>query len=327
MKTVFALFDRFDQARQAQMDFARAGLAADHVGLLSRQPNSEGLTRIDVPGIGALAVNGAMRRMLDTGGARDRDLGDTLMRLGIPRDDIGRCTDALSRGAILEAVVVDDSNEPVARAVFDRHFRPGADLDDIVVPVIREELEVGTREVDAGGVRITSRVREVPVEQTITIREERVTVERRVIDRPLEEYDDAFRDRVYDLRARAEEPVVRKRAHVVEEIRVHKDKNERRQSITDSLRHTDVKVADLPGERAFDASRYREHFEKFYGGKTELKMMAPAYEFGERLSRTTRGDFEAIEADARGVWERTNPNSWDKSKDAIRAGWQRIRNN
>jgi uncharacterized protein (TIGR02271 family) len=221
--------------------------------------------------------------------------------------------------------VVDDTRAAEATAILGRYA--GAELEEpaeIVIPVIREDLQIGTREIDAGGVRIASHVREVPVEQTVTIREEKVTVERRIIDRPIGETDDAFRDRTVDVRAFGEEPQVTKRARVVEEIRVHKDRGERLERVNDSLRHTDVRVAELPSHRPFDASRYREHFARTYGDRYDLRTVAPAYEFGERLSLSRSGsDWSAIEGDARVAWEKANPGTWERFKEAIVTGWKR----
>ena len=56
-----------------------------------------------------------------------------------------------------------------------------------MIPVIEEELQVGKREVDAGGVRITTHVSALPVEKAVTIREERVNIERRIVDRALDD--------------------------------------------------------------------------------------------------------------------------------------------
>ncbi len=324
MRTVYAMFDRYDQAERAMSEFVRAGLPADRVGLLAKKPGGNGmLVPFDVPGIGQLSANGAMRGMLAGSTTRRGGLPEALTRLGVPEREVGQCVDAIGRGAIFEAVVVDDNKEADVRAIMKRHT---ADTyEDIVVPVIREELRVGTRQVDAGGVRISSHVREVPVEQTITVREERVTVERRIIDRPIDETDDAFRDRTIDLRAKTEEPVVTKRAHVVEEIRIHKDRNERVQKVNDTLRHTDVQLHELAGERTFDATRYRDHYEKYYAGRYDLKTVAPAYEFGEMMARRGGGEFTRVEGDARAAWEQKNPGTWDKVRDAILAGWQRIR--
>ena len=51
------------------------------------------------------------------------------------------------------------------------------------VPIVEEELSVGTRKVANGGARVTSSVTERPVEQTVSLREERVKAERRPADR------------------------------------------------------------------------------------------------------------------------------------------------
>ena len=53
-----------------------------------------------------------------------------------------------------------------------------------VIPVVEEKLVVGKREVDRGGVRVRSYVTETPVHEQIRLREERVQVERRSVDRP-----------------------------------------------------------------------------------------------------------------------------------------------
>ncbi len=323
MRTIYGVFDRLDQAKRAMTDFGTVG-SIDRVGLLSGKSNGDASMKpVEVPGWGTLAANGPMRDMLASSPTSDGMRG-ALLNLGVSVRDVERCAEAIRQGAVLEAVVVDDDKEPDARAIMGRHARaPARDVEDIVVPVVREQLEVGIREVEAGGVRISSHVRELPVEQTITIREERVTVERRIIDRPIEETEQAFRDRTIELGTMAEEPVVTKRAHVVEEIRVHKDRNERVEKLTDTLRHTDVQLTELPGERTFDASRYREHFAKTYGDRYDLKTIAPAYEFGERLARRDgSGDWNKVELEARATWEQQRPGTWDRFKAAILAGWR-----
>jgi stress response protein YsnF len=51
-------------------------------------------------------------------------------------------------------------------------------------PVVREELAVGKREVSTGGVRVYSRVTETAVSESVNLREEHATIERRAVDRP-----------------------------------------------------------------------------------------------------------------------------------------------
>ncbi len=177
---------------------------------------------------------------------------------------------------------------------------------DLVIPVIEEELRVGKREVDAGGVRVTTQIRSLPIEKSVTVREESVKVERRVTNRPIDGADEWFRDRALEMKATSEEPVISKHAHVIEEIRVHKDRTERVETIHDSLRHTDVKVTEASP------------------AKPSIKrQLSPAFEYGQLLHRRMPGrDFAALEADAMAKWEAANPGTWGDCKDAIRAGWE-----
>ena len=84
--------------------------------------------------------------------------------------------------------------------------------------------------------------------------EERITVNRRVVDRPIDDGQaDTFRDRSLEIKASAEEPIITKRAHVVEEIRIHKDRTERVETVNDTLRHTEVELSELPDRRRMEA--------------------------------------------------------------------------
>jgi stress response protein YsnF len=87
------------------------------------------------------------------------------------------------------------------------------------IPVVEEELKVGKREVQRGGVRVFSRVKETPVHESVTLREEHVKVERHPVDQPATEADmAAFKEGAVEMREMAEEPVVEKVARVVEEV-------------------------------------------------------------------------------------------------------------
>ena len=116
-----------------------------------------------------------------------------------------------------------------------------------VVPIVEEQLVVGKREVGRGGARVRSYVTEVPVHEQIKLREEKINVQRRAVDRPLTDADDAFRERTIDLTATGEEAVVGKTARVVEEVVVSKTSGERVERIDDTVRRTDVEVEEDAG--------------------------------------------------------------------------------
>jgi uncharacterized protein (TIGR02271 family) len=119
---------------------------------------------------------------------------------------------------------------------------------EAVIPVVEEELRVGKREVEKGGVRITNRVTETPVEEEVRLREEHINVERRPVDRPVSNADNAFQSGAIEVTETAEEAVVAKNARVVEEVVVNKDVQERTETVRDTLHRTDVDVEPVEGK-------------------------------------------------------------------------------
>jgi hypothetical protein len=180
------------------------------------------------------------------------------------------------------------------------------------------------------------------VEESVRLREEKVTVDRRPVDRPATEADFAAAEKeVIEMTETAEEPVVTKRARVVEEVVVHKDVTERTETVRGTERHTDVDVQREP-ETATQTRRvttpqdfttynndFRQHCATAFAGKgavyTEYE---PAYRYGYELGTHERyrgRDWVALEADARRDWEARHPNTWERFKDAIRYGWDKVR--
>jgi len=128
---------------------------------------------------------------------------------------------------------------------------------DQTIKVIEENLEVGKREVERGGVRVRSRIIERPVEESVRLREERVHVQRTPVNRPATAADlNAFQEGSIELVEHAEVPVVSKTANVVEEISVGKEVNERVETVRDTVRSTDVEVENLtPADQATPTNR------------------------------------------------------------------------
>lgn len=147
-------------------------------------------------------------------------------------------------GAInVDERVVGDSMRSDSRMDQDR------DVSNRSIPVIEEELEVGKREVETGGMRLRSRIIDRPVEENLRLREEHVTVERNPVNRPANESDlNTFREGEVEVRERAEIPVINKQARVVEEVNLRKDVRERDELVRDTVRKTDVEVDKLEGD-------------------------------------------------------------------------------
>ena len=116
--------------------------------------------------------------------------------------------------------------------------------------MLQEELRVGKREVETGGVRLRSRIVERPVEESIRLREEHVSVTRNPVSRPATEADFAgFKEGTVEMKEYAEKPVVAKEAKIVEEVSLGKEVSEREETISDTVRHTEVDTEVIPGKR------------------------------------------------------------------------------
>jgi uncharacterized protein (TIGR02271 family) len=200
------------------------------------------------------------------------------------------------------------------------------------IPVVEEELKVGKREVERGGIRVYSRMEEKPVEEQVKLREEHVNVERRPVDRPATAGDvnRAFQEGTIEVTERVEQPVVEKQARVVEEVVVGKEATERTETVRDTLKKTDVQVEQVgAGSGDFDRfeSDYRSNFQQsFPGGEYTYDQVKPVYRYGYSLADEYKGkDWNSVETDARRRWEERNPGTWDKFKNAARYAWDRAR--
>ena len=119
--------------------------------------------------------------------------------------------------------------------------------DTMTVPIVEEQINVGKRKVQGGGARIHTHVVETPVNEQVTLREENVTVERNSVDRAATDADlaNAFKEGTMELTESSEEAVVSKTARVVGEVVVGKEATERTETVTDTVRRTDVDVEEI----------------------------------------------------------------------------------
>jgi uncharacterized protein (TIGR02271 family) len=122
-----------------------------------------------------------------------------------------------------------------------------------VIPIAEEQLHVGKREVEHGRVRVRSYVVERPVQEQVSLREENVRVERRPVEGSLRtgevSGDALFQERTIEVDEKREEAVVSKEARVKEELVVRKDVEQRTETISDTVRSTEVEVEDERGNR------------------------------------------------------------------------------
>lgn len=233
-----------------------------------------GAASLAIPGIGPIIAAGPIASALAGAGigAAAGGIIGALANLGVPEEEAHYYAEGVRRGGTLITVRAEnDQSAECAARVMREHGAvdiekraaqwkekgwSGSFGEGEVIPVAKEELAVGKRQVQAGGVRVYSHVVEQPVEQTVNLREEHAKVERRPVDRPLAAGDDAFREKSIEVNETAEEPVVEKRSRVVEEVRVGKQAAERQQTVQDKVRSTEVQVEQGREKAPMAASRY-----------------------------------------------------------------------
>jgi uncharacterized protein (TIGR02271 family) len=250
IRTITAIYDTEPEAQEARRQLLNHGLDDDDVRVVSQQLTS---TRI----------------------SDDKGLWESIKDFFVGDEDRPAYTEGLRRGGcLLTARVVDErSDEAIAvlettNAVdldqrteqwraegwSDRMApesdasapRVGTTEDERSIPVAEERLRVGKREVDRGGVRVRSYIVEEPVREDVSLREERVEIERRPAQ-GAQATGDVFRDQTIEVSERGEEAVVAKDAVVTGEVVVRKTAEQRTETVEDTVRRTEVDVDDTRG--------------------------------------------------------------------------------
>ena len=272
-KTIVGLFDEYREAQRAVVELVENGISREDIGITSRDATSydESDARRDDSyrddeGVGDKIGNFFSRLFGDDDEYASHyseavGRGGTVVTVDCETDEMAdRAESILNRfgGDVDERGDADTSRRDAYVGTDNVETTNRADLaegGEARIPVIEEELRVGKRAVEGGGVRVRTRVVERPVEEAVRLREERVHVERRPVNRPVSEADlNAFREGTFELRERSEEAVVDKTARVVEEVAINKEVGERTETVRDTVRKTDVDVDENVGTRARRAS-------------------------------------------------------------------------
>jgi len=307
-----------------------------------------------------------------TAGAVTGGITASLVDFGVPEDEASSYAEALRRGSTLVSVTTEEENIPRAEEIMNRH--QAIDLDERTnmwresgwqghevdampytadeihqereqyrtldagqeakFDIVEEQLQVGKREVEKGGVRVRSYVTETPVQEQVTLRQEHVRVDRHPVDRPATSADiNSFQEGVIEMTEHAEEAVVSKQAHVVEEVVVGKEVNQRTETVSDTVRRTDVKVENMGTTTQYQPfesydQQFRKHYTSNYGSSGDsYETFSPAYRYGYSLATNDQYrdyDWARLESQARQTWETDHPNTWERFKDAIRDAWYTV---
>ncbi len=272
-KTVVGLFDNVEDARRAEQQLYSSGFPKDcvciHAHSYENSYNPDMYTSDD----SNLRSGETDEDSSKHGGFMQSIRNMFANMFGKDHEDVGHYSEAVRRGSTVLSVTVDDDGSRVEKASeilsqagainidnrvaewrqngytgFDETQQPysaeqAAAERSLVIPVIKEELEVGKREVDQGAVRVYSHVVETPVSENINLREEHAAIKRHPVDREATPEDlNAFKDESIEIRETAEKAVVSKKARVVEEVEVDTEESTNTETINDTVRSTEVDI-------------------------------------------------------------------------------------
>ena len=232
-RTVTALYDT-----RAEAETAKARLQAE-----AGAQNTRILAKDTVAAIDGLKIGAA-----DSAHYRDElSRGGHLLVAEVPD---GKDADRIVR--LLEQSTGQDSTS--GRTAVGSRNEASSTLEEVRIPQVEEQIRIGKEQVERGGARVRSFVRETPAEETVALRDERVAVETRPAERRLTDADvesaGLLKERVVEVSEMREEPVVTKSAVVREEVILKKEVTERVETIRDTVRHTEVEVEELPGTKS-----------------------------------------------------------------------------
>jgi uncharacterized protein (TIGR02271 family) len=274
-------------------------------------------------------------------GVADRNSIDDLTRAGIPSDRAQQYFNEVKMGRSLIAVIADDARRAQIEQILGvtTTATTATQSGDLRQQVIQEDLLVGKRQVESGGFRVTAHTSQTPVDEKVNLHEEHVEIERHAVDRPVTPADLGrnlnAQDEVVEYHDMREEPVVTKRARVVEEVVIRKTGSDHTENIHDTVRRRDINIQPIrKGDSSStpDLSKHEPDFRRAFdenmtnSGYT-YEQMNPAYEYGANLASDAKYKgkrWEDVEGSARSEWESRNPGTWERIKSAVQHSWEKI---
>ncbi len=270
--TLVGIYDDLAQAQKAVRQLSQAGIKQGDISIAGNDG-----------GKGYTSYGGANSTDYTTGSSIGDDISnffDSIFGTDINEDERGIYAEAVRRGSVVVTVNTDDRMTDRAAEILNQHSaidvdrrtaqyrssgynrfdakaplynaeqtrtetRNYANQGEVALPVIEEQINVGKRVVQRGGVRVHTRMTERPVEETVNLREENVTVNRRPVNREFSDADRAtLNEGDFTVTTRGEEAVVSKEARVVEEVVIGKETTQHQETVRDTVKRTDVEVEE-----------------------------------------------------------------------------------
>ncbi|AXC16311.1 hypothetical protein ACPOL_7119 (plasmid) [Acidisarcina polymorpha] len=251
-KTVVGVFANFGKAESVKQALIETGLSAQNIEVMANDEGSPTTSSSSIQAAGKNIGEKISSFFHSLGGGDDKEQayyeksvteGGALVAVTVEEDE-----EADEVAELLEEHGARHVDESAAGGGLARTSSVADSEELTAIPIVEEQLVVGKREVERGGVRVYSRVTERPVEAEVALREEHVVVSRRPVNRAATAADFSnVNGDVIELTETAEEAVVGKTSRVVEEVLVGKESTEHTEAVRDTVRRTEVDVEHIPG--------------------------------------------------------------------------------
>ncbi len=255
-QTVIGIFKSSSEAQNAVQQLLSNGFTEDNVEISSGNSSTS---------TGLSSTTG----LSGTGDSTESGIGKFFKNLfGTDNDESDRYTRVAERGSVVTVYAKTAAEAETVATLLDQYGAVDVDDqdkqynatsaanfdttsgDNQKISIIEENIQVGKKEVQTGGVRLRSRIVETPFSESVRLREEHVRVERKKVDRVATDSDlTNFQEGTIELTESAEVPVVAKEARIVEEVSLGKDVEHREETISDTIRKTEVDVEEIESER------------------------------------------------------------------------------
>jgi uncharacterized protein (TIGR02271 family) len=266
---IVTLFDTAEHAETAKHNLELAGFPASEISVTSKNALGVGGETLREPGLWHKLFGGNIEEHEATVYGNTVDAGGVVLTARVPDADVPKAMGilnahqsvdvthrAVERGFVDAKTVAPKAtaNAPLtpsvapAKALADAKAAVSSGNRDEVLRLAEEQLEVGKRLVEQGTTRIRRFVTEKPVEQNVTLHEEHAEVVRRAAADPSVLDDVDWGEKTIEVRETAEEAVVKKTAHIAEEVVISKTGSEHVETIHDTVRRQQVEVEKIPGK-------------------------------------------------------------------------------
>ncbi len=263
-ETIVAVYDAAAHADAAVRDLEAANVPSSAI---TRHAKNHGASSVTQSESRAPAQERGFWGKMFGGEPDDRDTsvydrslesGSTVVTVKAPEQQISRISDILEKHNPIDvderAASYGTSGTTTTRTDTARTGTVGTDTARATgtatgggMQLAEETLSVGKRAINRGTTRVRRYTVETPVQEQVTLHSEKVSVDRHAVTdgRPVGTVD--FTDKVVEMTETSEEAVVSKTARVREEVNIHKQADDRVETVKDTVRRQEVEIEQVPG--------------------------------------------------------------------------------